>query len=289
MNKKAWIGLGLAVLIVGMVSVYVLQNRTEAAEVNVTQLEKAEIREEVTTSGTLAPKERENIYDRRERGQLDEVRVERDEKVEEGDTILQYKNPYGKVKSTMDGTVIQVNEIDPTGASNRPVVVIADLDQQVIQAEVSEYDALKVKEGQPVTLQWDADPDRKWRGEVERVSRLPKEQEVEATAGSDDRQVMYPIEIRLEKKIPLKLGSRLMAVIETDNQKVDSLPQSALIRRGKQEGVYLIKQGRAAFQEVKVGITDGERVEIRSGLDPEDRVIIDPPEDLKNGSEVTVR
>jgi multidrug efflux system membrane fusion protein len=54
--------------------------------------------------------------------------------------------------------------------------------------------------------------------------------------------------------------------------------------------VYLIKDdSTVTVRPVKLGITDGNRVEVLSGVEPGDRIVIDGADKLRDGAKVTVR
>jgi membrane fusion protein, multidrug efflux system len=54
--------------------------------------------------------------------------------------------------------------------------------------------------------------------------------------------------------------------------------------------VYLINAGNAvSVRPVKLGITDGDRVEVLSGLAPGDRIVIDGADKLRDGAKVIIR
>jgi len=54
--------------------------------------------------------------------------------------------------------------------------------------------------------------------------------------------------------------------------------------------VYLIKDDSiVTVRPVKLGVTDGSRVEVLSGLEPGDRVVIDGADKLREGAKVIVR
>jgi RND family efflux transporter MFP subunit len=66
------------------------------------------------------------------------------------------------------------------------------------------------------------------------------------------------------------------------------LPESVLVRRGALIGVYIEESGRAHLAWLRVGRTNGKRVEILAGLSPSDRVITEPA-GLADGDPVSVR
>jgi HlyD family secretion protein len=72
------------------------------------------------------------------------------------------------LKSPIDGNVLQIlrREGEFSGASQgAPLIVVGDLSQPVVRAELNERDAAKVREGQVVTVWVDGRPG-KWKGRV---------------------------------------------------------------------------------------------------------------------------
>ena len=54
--------------------------------------------------------------------------------------------------------------------------------------------------------------------------------------------------------------------------------------------VYLVKDdSTVTVRPVKLGITDGDRVEVLSGVEPGDRIVIDGADKLREGAKVIVR
>jgi multidrug efflux system membrane fusion protein len=54
--------------------------------------------------------------------------------------------------------------------------------------------------------------------------------------------------------------------------------------------VYLVNaDSTVSVRPVKLGVTDGDRVEVLSGLQPGDRVVIDGADKLRDGAKIVVR
>ncbi|SFF84464.1 HlyD family secretion protein [Planifilum fulgidum] len=194
------------------------------------------------------------------------------------------------VRSNLSGTVVQVNPNGGRGASAEPLVIVADLEDLKVRADVSELDVMKVKKGQSVIIRSDALPDEEWKGEVIRVGELPRSDEKMAAApGGGSGQVVYPVEVRLKTPIPLKLGSNLIVEIAAEKRKALTLPQEAVREEQGKSFVFAVEKGKAVRREVKVGISSGDRLEILSGVKPGETVVLDPPEDLRSGTEVKAR
>jgi len=66
------------------------------------------------------------------------------------------------------------------------------------------------------------------------------------------------------------------------------IPERTLVRRGSLTGVYVIREGRAWLRWIAPGETSGEWIEARAGVDPGERVAVDPRE-LEDGRSVRER
>ncbi|SEN59154.1 efflux RND transporter periplasmic adaptor subunit [Lihuaxuella thermophila] len=378
MNKKIWIGAGIAAAVAAMVTIAVVQKSRAEGPVKVTRLEQKMFVETLTTSGTLTAGKQQAVYLEPDRGDLKKILVKQGQKVKAGDRLIEYENPTldaerdqaelqiktAKVKldglykqkkqlkqtpppssvsgqilaanqggspgsgkdeieqqirlarleldqaekqldmvkakesrlfvtSEQNGTVVQVNENAGAGTGGaataaEPLVVVADLSQLKVTANVSEYDAIKVKAGQSVTIKTDAILDKEWTAKVEQVGFLPKTNQVAASA-DQDAQVTYPVDIKLEEAVPMKIGSRLIIEITTSKERVKGLPQSAVKENGEQNFVFVVEKGKAVQKPVKIGRSNGDIVEILSGISADQPVIVNPPADLRTGMEVEIR
>lgn len=369
MNKKLWIGIGIAAAVVGTFTLSVLQPLKADSQVEVVKLKQQKIEETLTASGTLTASKQQNVYFQPDRGELKKILVKPGQKVKSGQRLVEYnsdtviaekkqaelqvktakiqldnlykqKKKIGSTPATVDpmqggipqaapvskdeinqqielaklelerakqqlslietrqgrlyvtsefeGTVVQVNEqAGITAASAEPLVIIADLGQLKVTANISEYDALNVKAGQPVTVKTDALPDQEWKAEVEKVALLPKNSPDQI--GQGDAQVTYPVEIQLKESVPMKLGSRLILEVHIASDQVMGIPISAIQEVNNESHVFVVEHGKAKQVKVKTGKRNVEFIEIVSGLQANDLVIVKPSPDLKNGSEVKVR
>lgn len=71
---------------------------------------------------------------------------------------------------------------------------------------------------------------------------------------------------------------------------VTVMPTAGIQRGVPGTFVYLVNSdSTVSVRKVVLGVTDGERVEVRSGLDPGDRVVIDGADKLRDGAKINVR
>ncbi|MFC0270762.1 efflux RND transporter periplasmic adaptor subunit [Metabacillus herbersteinensis] len=195
-----------------------------------------------------------------------------------------------EVKSETAGTVLAVNEEAATNINQAgsPLLHIGNVDQLLVEAVISEYDSLKVKEAQTVVLRSDVVPDKEWKGKITMVGLLP--QQDQAAMGVEDTAIEYPIEVAIDGKgIEAKPGFKLIMEIERDKRTVPTIPVGAVKQDGEEYFVFTVEDGKASRKVVKVGVTSDELMEVNEGLKKEDTVITNPTNDLQDGTEVTVK
>ncbi len=296
-GQKVEKGQTLATLENGQLELEVEQNKLskESAYLKINQLEnqeeqlkekEKEVREEAGEKE--ATKQLEPEYDQLDMDQklanLDLKRV-----LLEEETLNNRLNDL-QIKSKIDGVVLTVEE-EASATSNtgvaQPIIQLGSLAGMQVTGVLSEYDTLKIKEGQKVTLSSDAVPDQEWQGEVAAIGTLPQESESMTQTGA--QAVQYPVHIKFtgETNI-LKPGFQLIMEIETEKKKALVLPMDALVEDGDESFVYVVENNKAKKREVELGITSGQQLEIVKGLTKKDKVILQPSDELENGAEVTV-
>jgi multidrug efflux pump subunit AcrA (membrane-fusion protein) len=178
-----------------------------------------------------------------------------------------------------DGIVIHVanwrNEKKKVGDTcwvAEPVLEIPDLSRMQADGEVVEAEAGRIREGQPVTIQLDAHPDREYPAVVESISRSVHEKSwrnplkivrLTLTLAETDPEKMRP-------------GMRFRGLIEVDRRTdVTLIPMTAIGRRG--DTPIAIRRGLAGWSAVplKLGARGSSRVEVIDGLAPGDLISLD--------------
>jgi len=92
--------------------------------------------------------------------------------------------------------------------------------------------------------------------------------------------------------VPGRLGDRFRVDVTIPVGRVGDavrVSRSALFRERGVWRVFVVASGRAAGRTVDVGMIGGDVVEIRTGLEPGDRVILHPDERIRDGQRVTPR
>ncbi|OMP66538.1 efflux RND transporter periplasmic adaptor subunit [Domibacillus epiphyticus] len=220
--------------------------------------------------------------------ELDTAKIERKRSDLERETVRKKKAGLS-VESEINGTVLNVNkEADVNTADiQEPLVHIGNTTSFTGEGVLSEYDALNVKKGQPVTITSDVIPDKEWTGRVTKVDLLPQKQADPA----GDTANQYPVEITIADSSisDIKPGFKLLMEIETSKKTAYAVPAEAVRQDEKEEYVFVAENGKAVKKTVKTGQKTNKLIEITSGIKGKDKVIINPPEDLIDGMDVKVK
>ena len=72
-------------------------------------------------------------------------------------------------------------------------------------------------------------------------------------------------------------------------QPVPLVPRPAIKTVGADNFAFVVRGDVVERRAIRVGGTDGERVEVLAGLQPGDRVVLSPPPNLADQSKVTIR
>lgn len=199
---------------------------------------------------------------------------------------------YTLIRAPFNGVVLTKNAdvgdiVTPLGAAataKAAVVTIADMSSLQVEVDVSETSIASIRVGQPCDIQLDALSDMRFRGEVHAI--VPTVDRTKATV---------LVKVRFLDKDPRMLPDMSAKVsFLSRNLKPEELKpriavsQSALINRGDQNIVFLLRGSHVQQTSLQLGEKLGEMTEIKAGLKPGDRVVINPPKGLKDGSKIKI-
>ncbi|MDR3618189.1 MAG: efflux RND transporter periplasmic adaptor subunit [Paludisphaera borealis] len=182
---------------------------------------------------------------------------------------------YTKIHSPYDGVVTKRNFF--RGAFIRsaaeggviPLLTVARTDKVYVVTEVPDRDVPLTDVGDTVEITLDALGTEVFKAKVSRIAERE-----DPTTRTMHTEIDLP---NPENRI--RPGMYGIAKIILDmSTKNSTLPASCLVgeSRGGRADVYLIKDGKAKKTAVAVGADDGIRVEILSGVEPEDEVLTNP-------------
>ncbi|WP_326567949.1 efflux RND transporter periplasmic adaptor subunit [Amycolatopsis rhabdoformis] len=146
-------------------------------------------------------------------------------------------------------------------------IQITDLTNLLVDTSVAEIDVSKVKAGQKATVTLNASPDQPIQASVSKVDLTPTTSGNVVSYGAQLTLTNPPTGLR-----PGQSASVVITVAEADN--VLSVPAAAVTTAGTTNVVTVQRNGQNVPQQVEIGVRGESTVEIKSGLDEGDSVVL---------------
>ena len=162
---------------------------------------------------------------------------------------------------------------------------IADMASLMVEVDVSESNVGKVRPGMPCEVTLDALPDARYRAEVHKI--IPTVDRAKATVLTRVR--FLDRDGRVLPDMSAKVAFLSRPSPEGDARPREVVRPEAVVDRGGRRVAFVVRKGVASETPVEMGGAMGEMVEVRRGLAPGDRVVLNPPEGLKDGARVRVK
>ncbi len=210
------------------------------------------------------------------------------------------KNAEVQVENTVlrapfDGTVLTKNAnvgevITVMGAaagSRGAVVTLADMNSLEVEADVSESNIERIHPQQLCNVVLDAYPEKQYEAYVGKI--IPTADRAKATV-----QVKIRFQNRDARVLP-EMGAKVFFMKDSSQAGAANespklmVPSSAILTRDSKHYVLVFAGEHAKETEVQTGTSSNGLTEIRSGISAGDKVILSPPETLKNGDKVQLR
>jgi RND family efflux transporter MFP subunit len=151
----------------------------------------------------------------------------------------------------------------------------------------------------PTSLRFEADLpeailDRITREDAGEKCRPSRESVIEGTVSeispvADPVSRTFQVKLDLPQTDGLRTGQFGRVSVPVAEVKLLLVPQSAVMKRGQMELVFVAKGGKAALRLVKTGQSAQGRVEVLSGLEEGEQVIVSETAKLTDGQPVTIQ
>ncbi len=189
----------------------------------------------------------------------------------QGEEVLKYwQQVYKAIQlfSPIDGEVIvATTQPGQTVTASDAVLVLSD--QLIVRAQVDETDIGKVKLGQNAWISLDAYPDKKIKAKAEHIYYESQ---------TLNNVTIYKVDL-VPEEIPEFFRSGMNVTIEFvlfDKGNILIIPLEALQKENQENFVWVKENGRSEPQKkaVEIGASDDKNVEILSGINASDVLII---------------
>jgi RND family efflux transporter MFP subunit len=197
---------------------------------------------------------------------------------------LQQQVAACRITAPIDGMVVYANELDRGGdvalvieegvlvRDGQPIIRMPDNDFMEVKVNVSESKISLVQPGQTAIVRLDTDREVVVAGKVRQVSTFPLPR----------RWFQAPVEYEVfvditEKHAAVRPGLRAKVemIVEQLPDAIQS-PVSALVREGEEFFVLVSKADGIEIRRVTVGPANIRNIVITAGLEPGEKVILDP-------------
>ncbi len=205
-----------------------------------------------------------------------------------------------EVRAPFDGVVVlkdaEVGEVvSPNvqgGSQTRgAVATMVDFASLEVQVEVQETSLPAVHLGAPVDIFLDAWPAEAYHGRVDRIWPTANRQqgtvEVRVRIDEPDERLRPEMGARVVFRPEGEPDDGAAAPAEApDPVPVLLVPTACLIRQGGGDAVFLVEQNGVVLRPVTLGERRGDRQVVVQGLEGGERVVLNPPPDLRDGDRV---
>ncbi len=184
-------------------------------------------------------------------------------------------------------------EVGDLSAPGVPLCTLLDLTRLKVTLNIPEAEAAKLKEGQEMTLVFSAYPTAPIAAKISRI--LPYvnistrtnivEAEFDNVALDDKGNYRYKPGMYASAHIII---NRIDDAIVLPQQALLLTPELIKLNKPGQEWrkVFILSDGKAIERRIRIGIREGENVQILEGIGPSETVIIRGQHSLNNGEEV---
>ena len=199
---------------------------------------------------------------------------------------LQQLQSYEKVYAPFSGVItarnVDIGSLIQAGDSNSPraeLFHMAATEKLRLFVPVPEVYANTVHNGDRVTVTSDADPNQKFAGTIVRNSNA-------IDLSSRTLNVEVDVDNRDHKLLPGQYAFVHLPI--PSSSKSMTLPSNTLLFRAEGLRVGVVRNERVQLVPVQIGHDYGAKVEIISGLTPQDQVILNPSDSLAQGERVQI-
>jgi membrane fusion protein (multidrug efflux system) len=197
---------------------------------------------------------------------------------------------YCEIRSPIAGTVTQRldvvkvgNTVTPVGgvieSADSALFVVEDLETLILRVNVPERELAKLSVGQPAELSFDAVPGRAFAGSVALISPY-----------IDAQTATFAVRIRVTETGGLLRPGMFARVAIVYERKPDALqiPRTALLDGDGPPKVFVVTDGKATERSVQLGLSNGAMIEVVSGLQDGEQVVVVGHGAVKPGAAVRV-
>ncbi|EJR91051.1 efflux transporter, RND family, MFP subunit [Bacillus cereus VD196] len=152
-----------------------------------------------------------------------------------------------------------------------------------VKGQLSEYELASVKVGQEVTVSSKTIAGKTWTGKVTAIGSTPLKSMDENKTVSN-----YPFTVTLDNSEGLQNGFHVYVTNKSGEATGTIVPKSSILKQGDKNVVFVVKDGKAKEQTVKVEFETSSEAKV-AGVKKGEQIISEPTVNLKDGMEVVAQ
>jgi membrane fusion protein (multidrug efflux system) len=187
---------------------------------------------------------------------------------------------YTEIRAPIDGVISErMVKVGNTITPNTPTFRITDLEPLITELFVPEREFNKLAAGQPAQIRVDALGAQPFSGRIARISPVidPTTATFKVTVESTDAAT----------RLKPGMFARIDIVYDVHVQALQ-IPRDALVDGVDDQAVFVVNEGVAERRPVRLGLTNGARIEVLDGIVEGDEVIVVGKSGLRDGGRITV-
>ncbi|MBC8367544.1 efflux RND transporter periplasmic adaptor subunit [bacterium] len=183
-----------------------------------------------------------------------------------------------EIRAPFKGRVAMlIPEVGEQVAPGMPMAAVVDLSSVLIRASISERDAVRIQKGMPVDIFIPALQDMRFEGEVHSLG-----------VRSDMRTRSFPLEILVPNVDGILLSgmSARSSIRLEDRAGAIVIPAGAVVEQYGEPIVFTMQEGVARRKNIRLGMREGDRVEVLEGLGAGEELIVQGQWSVNDGTAV---
>jgi HlyD family secretion protein len=261
-----------------MVSLNAAESRVSRAQISFDQSKKNYERDSKLFLDKVISKEEFEKTELQFKNDKEELRTAKDNLSLTRDGISTNKSAITNtlVRSTINGTILDIpikagNSVIQSNNFNdgTTIATVANMSDMLFVGKLDETEVGKIKVGMPMDITIGALQDQKLTAKLEYVSPKGKE---------ENGAIMFEMKaaVKVPKDVFVRAGYSANAeIVFSKSENVLTIPESCIEFGGDTAFVYVLKTKEPQTftkKQIKIGLSDGVRIEVKSGLKVKDKI-----------------
>lgn len=198
-------------------------------------------------------------------------------------SFIEQQIGWSKISSPINGIIIYKMVKEGTFVQPSQILLtLAETEHFVVKSDIDETEISKILCGMKTLVLPDAFPDKTISGIITKIAPSPILQTKVNT---------FEVTAKLEKtNVPIKSEMLCdLIILSKERDNVLKLPYEAILTISGKDYVFVVEKNIAFKKEVSLGLVTPNEVEVLSGVDEGENIILNPPLSLKDKEKIRIK